>query len=631
MKKIFILLGSGITTLSATSFVVSCGDTESNENNQTKPVGSDPIIGNNKKSELVEKINLLAQINPEQYTKYKDDIKKNLTDQEIETLTGEINKIISSYETSFNSLQAQVKETQTWVNGLNLQKILFEAIKPEINKFTNYLTSISVKKINTISNEQIALFNKAILEKKTALIQAEEKIQNQITQLQTELTNEIANAKQQLQTLKQYSTAEFEPLQAELNGFEQTQNSVENLASLNELLNNIKSLIVKIEQKNSTFKTQQEELISSYNQLNTKVLELINQVKAWNATYASDKENEVGTLSNSIASESTTNIQKAISQLNQLQEELTQNITQHNSITQQITNLVEATKNGLLAQLDTSELNNLHTELSEYLKGITNLNIPNEELSKTLLELQQNIAKITAEKDAILTHDKEQKEEVAKLKQEIDLKIKNINSLLSQIRTYDKNYAAKNGKELNDLIANKTNTSTELNKQLAKLEYNLNSHMHERNNILNILKTTSMNNIKGYIKKFSLAKLYNTGTNSLLSEAENIQKLLEQDLNNKSLSELQVIQENYLKKVQKLEQDYQNLFAKATEIQNLALKLRGILEQKEKKHEILTEKETEIKSYIEKLPLGNIELLSSEDVDSTIQTLQQYQKELITK
>ncbi|WP_416755997.1 hypothetical protein ACM0IS_02920 [Mycoplasma aquilae ATCC BAA-1896] len=629
MKKIWILLNGSIAALATTSLVVSCGNPKAENTNPT-PEPDKPIIADNKKTELVAKINLLAQINPEEYEKYKDNIKKNLTDQEIETLTGEINKIISSYAASFNSLQAQVKEAQSWVDGLNLQKILFETLKPEINKFTNYLTSISVKKINTISNEQITLFNSGINKKKTALIQAKEEAEKQITKLQSELTNEIISAKEQLQTLKQYSIAEFETLQAELNGFEQTQNSVENLASLNALSDNIKSLIVKIEQKNSTYKTQKEQLIASYNQLNTKVLELIKQVKTWNVDYATTKENLVSTLSQNIANENIDNIQKANSQLNQLLEELNENIQQHNSISQKVTNLIQETKTGLLNTLDTDELKELHTKLSEYLNGITTLNIPNDKLAELLNHLQQTITEITAERDAILSHDKEEKEAIDKLKQQVSSKIQNINSFLIQIEKYDSAYAANIKKELNDLNVSNVDSSAELKMKLDKLvslDNIIIRYISDRNKILEILKTTSVNNINDYIKTFSRGKLYNTGQNNLLQQAKNIQEFLKQDFTTKSLSQLRDIRADYLNKIKMLEQDYQRLMNETEEIQSIALKLKNFLDQKAKL-EKLSEKENEIKTYIDNLPIGNIELLSGDSVVSTIQKLKEYETEL---
>ncbi|MFV8479939.1 hypothetical protein ACNQ2L_02990 [Mycoplasma sp. T193] len=629
MKKIWILLNGSIAALATTSLVVSCGNPKA-ENTNATPEPDKPIIADNKMTELVGKINLLAQINPEEYEKYKDNIKKNLTDQEIETLIDEINKIISSYDASFNSLQAQVKEAQSWVDGLNLQKILFETLKPEINKFTNYLTSISVKKINTISNEQIALFNSGINEKKTALIQIKEKAENQITQLQSELTIKITSAKEQLQTLKQYSIAEFETLQAKLNVFEQAQNSAENLASLNDLLDNIKSLIVKIEQKNSTYKTQKEELIASYNQLNTKVLELIKQVKTWDVDYATTKENLVSTLSQNIANESLDNIQKVNSQLNELLEELNENTQQHNSISQKVTNLIQETKTGLLNTLNTDELKELHTKLSDYLNGITTLNIPNDKLAELLKHLQQTITEVRAERDAILSRDKEEKEAIDKLKQQMNSKIENINSLLAEIDKYDKDYVANGKKELNNLIANNADSSAELKMKLDKLvilDNIINRYISDRNKILEILKTTSVNNINDYIKTFSRGKLYNTGQNSLLQQAKNIQEFLKQDFTTKSLSQLRDIQADYFNKIKTLEQDYQRLMNETEEIQAIALKLKNFLGQKAKSEE-LNEKENEIKAYIDSLPIGNIELLSGDSVVPTIQKLKEYETEL---
>ncbi|MFV8483877.1 hypothetical protein [Mycoplasma sp. Z473B] len=306
------------------------------------------------------------------------------------------------------------------------------------------------------------------------------------------------------------------------------------------------------------------------------------------------------------------------------------NIQQHKTIGQKVTNLIQETKTGLLNTLNTEELKELHTKLLEYLNGITTLDIPNDKLSELLNHLQLTITEVTAERDAILSRDKEEKETLDKLKQQMNSKIQNINSLLAEIDKYDKGYVANAKKELDNLIAKNVDSSTDLKMKLNKLvllENNIKKYISDRNKTLETLKTTSVNNINNYIRIFSNGKLYNTGENNLLSQAKNIQEFLKRDFTTKSLSQLRDIQADYLNKIKTLEQDYQRLMNETEEIQTLALKLKNFLDEKAKTGQ-LDETETQIKTYIDSLPIGNIALLSGDSVVSTIQKLKEYETQL---
>ncbi|MFV8418735.1 hypothetical protein [Mycoplasma sp. Sp33II] len=647
MKKIFSILSATSSVVVLSTVAASCSKQESSQpvtSPEATPAPAPmPKPSNQEDKQLQEfqaRVQILQYIDPTQYVKYSELLSKmkkgdSETRESLVLYLHEVNEIISDHERIVIRLQGQIGLAEKQIEDIKLIKILAFELNNAISQINVFLTEI--KKLNFAQSSIDVLKNKLTqLEQKiNEFTQAEQKVNTEITSETSKLNTDISLLQAQLESLEKTNPTEADKLKDRLKSeILNVKDNVSSLAQIKELIAKVKQLESEANNKVATPEEQKALKLATFNNLKDTVLDLIEQINQYDPNYATKLKGQITELDKDLSKATLKEIEGKLAILLQLQQEFNKYISIHNQLKNQIESILSTAKNDLLPSLDyaiyKTETNNIYKELNDYLSGITNLNLPNDDLNKLIEKTNNEIAKIKQQKEAITQDEIQRQKELKDLKSQAEANLNNIGQVTKEIEKYDNAYAQSIKDETSHIKEQlkefvPASTLKEIVKQLADILKPAQENLAARNSLLDKLKNTSQRNIETYIKKFTRV-LFTEGENSLLSQANKIKDLLNQDFTTKSLAQLRIIDDKYLEMFKEFENNYNTIMQQTDEIKTIALALKNILDQKDAKS--LTEKEQEIKQYIDSLPLGNIELLPGNNVISTLQKLKGYQAEL---
>ncbi|MFV8418420.1 hypothetical protein ACNQ21_02860 [Mycoplasma sp. VS299A] len=628
MKKIFnfILVSCVPTILSST--IIACNNTESStpEDKQMKL--------------LIDKIQLLEKVEPNQYQKYSKVIKEmtknnNKTLQEISTYIFEVEEIINQHQNLTSSITDKVNLINKMINNINAKPILAHELLGYVDQANKLISSIT--KLN-ISQTSIEILKNKLLSLNLKIEELDKQQQTAdilINENLNKLNSEINVVQAQLVALNKTRPQEAKILQSKLqNNVLHFKNSLNSIQKIKELLNTVKDLENQIQVTSMTPEELKNLELNTFSNLKKLALELITKIDLYDVDSSNKYSAQINQIADNLSSLGIEEIKERIEQLKQLMQECNEYLSIRSVVVKQIESILNNTRTNLLTSLNKDIYkngeNNLYSELIEYLDGVNNLNIPNNELIKLQKEISAQIEKVKIAKEKIDQEQLNKKKQLNTLRIMVDNQIESISRNLNKIQKYDNDYAIGIKGEINNLKDQSTNVISiiemnELVNRLTEIEQEIKQNLKDRNDLINTLSIQGKKEINNYANKIN-QPLFSSGSHNLLVRFNEIEKILSQNFNDKTLGQLRTIQTQYSEMFEDFKRSYKETLQEAENIKTIALDLKEKLNKKSANN--LNSKEKEIMQFINNLPLDHIEFLSGNSLISTLQKVQEYQAEL---
>ncbi|MFV8477536.1 hypothetical protein [Mycoplasma sp. VS410B] len=628
MKKIFnfILVSCVPTILSST--IIACNNTESStpEDKQMKL--------------LIDKIQLLEKVEPNQYQKYSKVIKEmtknnNKTLQEISTYIFEVEEIINQHQNLTSSITDKVNLINKMINNINAKPILAHELLGYVDQANKLISSIT--KLN-ISQTSIEILKNKLLSLNLKIEELDKQQQTAdilINENLNKLNSEIDVVQAQLVALNKTRPQEAKILQSKLqNNVLNFKNSLNSIQKIKELLNTVKDLENQIQVTSMTPEELKNLELNTFSNLKRLALELITKIDLYDVDSSNKYSAQINQIADNLSSLGIEEIKERIEQLKQLMQECNEYLSIRSVVVKQIESILNNTRTNLLTSLNKDIYkngeNNLYSELIEYLDGVNNLNIPNDELIKLQKEISDQIEKVKIAKEKIDQEQLNKEKQLNTLRIIVDNQIESISRILNKIQKYDNDYAIGIKGEINNLKDQSTNVISiiemnELVNRLTEIEQEIKQNLKDRNDLINTLSIQGKKEINNYANKIN-QPLFSSGSHNLLVRFNEIEKILSQNFNDKTLGQLRTIQTQYSEMFEDFKRSYKETLQEAENIKTIALDLKEKLNKKSANN--LNSKEKEIMQFINNLPLDHIEFLSGNSLISTLQKVQEYQAEL---
>ncbi|MFV8469557.1 hypothetical protein ACNQ17_01370 [Mycoplasma sp. Sp48II] len=628
MKKIFnfILVSCVPTILSST--IIACNNTESStpEDKQMKL--------------LIDKIQLLEKVEPNQYQKYSKVIKEmtknnNKTLQEISTYIFEVEEIINQHQNLTSSITDKVNLINKMINNINAKPILAHELLGYVDQANKLISSIT--KLN-ISQTSIEILKNKLLSLNLKIEELDKQQQTAdilINENLNKLNSEIDVVQAQLVALNKTRPQEAKILQSKLqNNVLHFKNSLNSIQKIKELLNTVKDLENQIQVTSMTPEELKNLEFNTFSNLKKLALELITKIDLYDVDSSNKYSAQINQIADNLSSLGIEEIKERIEQLKQLMQECNEYLSIRSVAVKQIESILNNARTNLLTSLNKDIYkngeNNLYSELIEYLDGVNNLNIPNNELIKLRKEISAQIEKVKIAKEKIDQEQLNKKKQLNTLRIMVDNQIESISRNLNKIQKYDNDYAIGIKGEINNLKDQSTNVISiiemnELVNRLTEIEQEIKQNLKDRNDLINTLSVQGKKEINNYANKIN-QPLFSSGSHNLLVRFNEIEKILSQNFNNKTLGQLRTIQTQYSEMFEDFKRSYKEILQEAENIKTIALDLKEKLNKKSANN--LNSKEKEIMQFINNLPLDHIEFLSGNSLISTLQKVQEYQAQL---
>ncbi|MFV8478893.1 hypothetical protein ACNQ13_00710 [Mycoplasma sp. VS428] len=628
MKKIFnfILVSCVPTILSST--IIACNNTESStpEDKQMKL--------------LIDKIQLLEKVEPNQYQKYSKVIKEmtknnNKTLQEISTYIFEVEEIINQHQNLTSSITDKVNLINKMINNINAKPILAHELLGYVDQANKLISSIT--KLN-ISQTSIEILKNKLLSLNLKIEELDKQQQTAdilINENLNKLNSEIDVVQAQLVALNKTRPQEAKILQSKLqNNVLHFKNSLNSIQKIKELLNTVKDLENQIQVTSMTPEELKNLEFNTFSNLKKLALELITKIDLYDVDSSNKYSAQINQIADNLSSLGIEEIKERIEQLKQLMQECNEYLSIRSVAVKQIESILNNARTNLLTSLNKDIYkngeNNLYSELIEYLDGVNNLNIPNNELIKLQKEISAQIEKVKIAKEKIDQEQLNKKKQLNTLRIMVDNQIESISRNLNKIQKYDNDYAIGIKGEINNLKDQSTNVISiiemnELVNRLTEIEQEIKQNLKDRNDLINTLSVQGKKEINNYANKIN-QPLFSSGSHNLLVRFNEIEKILSQNFNNKTLGQLRTIQTQYSEMFEDFKRSYKEILQEAENIKTIALDLKEKLNKKSANN--LNSKEKEIMQFINNLPLDHIEFLSGNSLISTLQKVQEYQAQL---
>ncbi|MFV8474840.1 coiled-coil domain-containing protein [Mycoplasma sp. Z631] len=628
MKKIFnfILVSCVPTILSFT--IIACNNTESStpEDKQMKL--------------LIDKIQLLEKVEPNQYQKYSKVIKEmtknnNKTLHEISTYIFEVEEIINQHQNLTSSITDKVNLINKMINNINAKPILAHELLGYVDQANKLISSIT--KLN-ISQTSIEILKNKLLSLNLKIEELDKQQQTAdilINENLNKLNSEIDVVQAQLVALNKTRPQEAKILQSKLqNNVLHFKNSLNSIQKIKELLNTVKDLENQIQVTSMTPEELKNLELNTFSNLKKLALELITKIDLYDVDSSNKYSAQINQIADNLSSLGIEEIKERIEQLKQLMQECNEYLSIRSVVVKQIESILNNARTNLLTSLNKDIYkngeNNLYSELIEYLDGVNNLNIPNNELIKLQKEISAQIEKVKIAKEKIDQEQLNKKKQLNTLRIMVDNQIESISRILNKIQRYDNDYAIGIKGEINNLKDQSTNVISiiemnELVNRLTEIEQEIKQNLKDRNDLINTLSIQGKKEINNYANKIN-QPLFSSGSHNLLVRFNEIEKILSQNFNDKTLGQLRTIQTQYSEMFEDFKRSYKETLQEAENIKTIALDLKEKLNKKSANN--LNSKEKEIMQFINNLPLDHIEFLSGNSLISTLQKVQEYQAEL---
>ncbi|MFV8434900.1 hypothetical protein ACNQ16_00985 [Mycoplasma sp. 3137] len=628
MKKIFnfILVSCVPTILSST--IIACNNTESStpEDKQMKL--------------LIDKIQLLEKVEPNQYQKYSKVIKEmtknnNKTLQEISTYIFEVEEIINQHQNLTSSITDKVNLINKMINNINAKPILAHELLGYVDHANKLISSIT--KLN-ISQTSIEILKNKLLSLNLKIEELDKQQQTAdilINENLNKLNSEIDVVQAQLVALNKTRPQEAKILQSKLqNNVLHFKNSLNSIQKIKELLNTVKDLENQIQVTSMTPEELKNLELNTFSNLKKLALELITKIDLYDVDSSNKYSAQINQIADNLSSLGIEEIKERIEQLKQLMQECNEYLSIRSVVVKQIESILNNTRTNLLTSLNKDIYkngeNNLYSKLIEYLDGVNNLNIPNDELIKLQKEISDQIEKVKIAKEKIDQEQLNKEKQLNTLRIMVDNQIESISRILNKIQKYDNDYAIGIKGEINNLKDQSTNVISiiemnELVNRLTEIEQEIKQNLKDRNDLINTLSIQGKKEINNYANKIN-QPLFSSGSHNLLVRFNEIEKILSQNFNDKTLGQLRTIQTQYSEMFEDFKRSYKETLQEAENIKTIALDLKEKLNKKSANN--LNSKEKEIMQFINNLPLDHIEFLSGNSLISTLQKVQEYQAQL---
>ncbi|MFV8467428.1 hypothetical protein [Mycoplasma sp. 46852] len=628
MKKIFnfILVSCVPTILSST--IIACNNTESStpEDKQMKL--------------LIDKIQLLEKVEPNQYQKYSKVIKEmtknnNKTLQEISTYIFEVEEIINQHQNLTSSITDKVNLINKMINNINAKPILAHELLGYVDQANKLISSIT--KLN-ISQTSIEILKNKLLSLNLKIEELDKQKQTAdilINENLNKLNSEIDVVQAQLVALNKTRPQEAKILQSKLqNNVLNFKNSLNSIQKIKELLNTVKDLENQIQVTSMTPEELKNLELNTFSNLKKLALELITKIDLYDVDSSNKYSAQINQIADNLSSLGIEEIKERIEQLKQLMQECNEYLSIRSVVVKQIESILNNARTNLLTSLNKDIYkngeNNLYSELIEYLDGVNNLNIPNDELIKLQKEISDQIEKVKIAKEKIDQEQLNKEKQLNTLRIIVDNQIESISRILNKIQKYDNDYAIGIKGEINNLKDQSTNVISiiemnELVNRLTEIEQEIKQNLKDRNDLINTLSIQGKKEINNYANKIN-QPLFSSGSHNLLVRFNEIEKILSQNFNDKTLGQLRTIQTQYSEMFEDFKRSYKETLQEAENIKTIALDLKEKLNKKSANN--LNSKEKEIMQFINNLPLDHIEFLSGNSLISTLQKVQEYQAQL---
>ncbi|WP_416741572.1 hypothetical protein ACM0LK_02700 [Mycoplasma sp. Z331B] len=628
MKKIFnfILVSCVPTILSST--IIACNNTESStpEDKQMKL--------------LIDKIQLLEKVEPNQYQKYSKVIKEmtknnNKTLQEISTYIFEVEEIINQHQNLTSSITDKVNLINKMINNINAKPILAHELLGYVDQANKLISSIT--KLN-ISQTSIEILKNKLLSLNLKIEELDKQQQTAdilINENLNKLNSEIDVVQAQLVALNKTRPQEAKILQSKLqNNVLHFKNSLNSIQKIKELLNTVKDLDNQIQVTSMTPEELKNLELNTFSNLKKLALELITKIDLYDVDSSNKYSAQINQIADNLSSLGIEEIKERIEQLKQLMQKCNEYLSIRSVAVKQIESILNNTRTNLLTSLNKDIYkngeNNLYSKLIEYLDGVNNLNIPNDELIKLQKEISDQIEKVKIAKEKIDQEQLNKEKQLNTLRIMVDNQIESISRILNKIQKYDNDYAIGIKGEINNLKDQSTNVISiiemnELVNRLTEIEQEIKQNLKDRNDLINTLSIQGKKEINNYANKIN-QPLFSSGSHNLLVRFNEIEKILSQNFNDKTLGQLRTIQTQYSEMFEDFKRSYKETLQEAENIKTIALDLKEKLNKKSANN--LNSKEKEIMQFINNLPLDHIEFLSGNSLISTLQKVQEYQAEL---
>ncbi|MFV8470897.1 hypothetical protein ACNQ1N_01565 [Mycoplasma sp. HF11B] len=628
MKKIFnfILVSCVPTILSST--IIACNNTESltPEDKQMKL--------------LIDKIQLLEKVEPNQYQKYSKVIKEmtknnNKTLQEISTYIFEVEEIINQHQNLTSSITDKVNLINKMINNINAKPILAHELLGYVDQANKLISSIT--KLN-ISQTSIEILKNKLLSLNLKIEELDKQQQTAdilINENLNKLNSEIDAVQAQLVALNKTRPQEAKILQSKLqNNVLNFKNSLNSIQKIKELLNTVKDLENQIQVTSMTPEELKNLELNTFSNLKKLALELITKIDLYDVDSSNKYSAQINQIADNLSSLGIEEIKERIEQLKQLMQECNEYLSIRSVLVKQIESILNNTRTNLLTSLNKDIYkngeNNLYSELIEYIDGVNNLNIPNDELIKLQKEISDQIEKVKIAKEKIDQEQLNKEKQLNTLRIIVDNQIESISRILNKIQKYDNDYAIGIKGEINNLKDQSTNVISiiemnELVNRLTEIEQEIKQNLKDRNDLINTLSIQGKKEINNYANKIN-QPLFSSGSHNLLVRFNEIEKILSQNFNDKTLGQLRTIQTQYSEMFEDFKRSYKETLQEAENIKTIALDLKEKLNKKSANN--LNSKEKEIMQFINNLPLDHIEFLSGNSLISTLQKVQEYQAQL---
>ncbi|MFV8477013.1 hypothetical protein ACNQ2I_00980 [Mycoplasma sp. Z355B] len=628
MKKIFnfILVSCVPTILSFT--IIACNNTESStpEDKQMKL--------------LIDKIQLLEKVEPNQYQKYSKVIKEmtknnNKTLHEISTYIFEVEEIINQHQNLTSSITDKVNLINKMINNINAKPILAHELLGYVDQANKLISSIT--KLN-ISQTSIEILKNKLLSLNLKIEELDKQKQTAdilINENLNKLNSEIDVVQAQLVALNKTRPQEAKILQSKLqNNVLNFKNSLNSIQKIKELLNTVKDLENQIQVTSMTPEELKNLELNTFSNLKKLALELITKIDLYDVDSSNKYSAQINQIADNLSSLGIEEIKERIEQLKQLMQECNEYLSIRSVVVKQIESILNNARTNLLTSLNKDIYkngeNNLYSELIEYLDGVNNLNIPNDELIKLQKEISDQIEKVKIAKEKIDQEQLNKEKQLNTLRIIVDNQIESISRILNKIQKYDNDYAIGIKGEINNLKDQSTNVISiiemnELVNRLTEIEQEIKQNLKDRNDLINTLSIQGKKEINNYANKIN-QPLFSSGSHNLLVRFNEIEKILSQNFNDKTLGQLRTIQTQYSEMFEDFKRSYKETLQEAENIKTIALDLKEKLNKKSANN--LNSKEKEIMQFINNLPLDHIEFLSGNSLISTLQKVQEYQAQL---
>ncbi|MFV8414152.1 hypothetical protein ACNQ2B_01775 [Mycoplasma sp. Z707] len=628
MKKIFnfILVSCVPTILNFT--IIACNNTESStpEDKQMKL--------------LIDKIQLLEKVEPNQYQKYSKVIKEmtknnNKTLQEISTYIFEVEEIINQHQNLTSSITDKVNLINKMINNINAKPILAHELLGYVDQANKLISSIT--KLN-ISQTSIEILKNKLLSLNLKIEELDKQQQTAdilINENLNKLNSEIDVVQAQLVALNKTRPQEAKILQSKLqNNVLNFKNSLNSIQKIKELLNTVKDLENQIQVTSMTPEELKNLELNTFSNLKKLALELITKIDLYDVDSSNKYSAQINQIADNLSSLGIEEIKERIEQLKQLMQECNEYLSIRSVVVKQIESILNNTRTNLLTSLNKDIYkngeNNLYSELIEYLDGVNNLNIPNDELIKLQKEISDQIEKVKIAKEKNDQEQLNKEKQLNTLRIMVDNQIESISRILNKIQKYDNDYAIGIKGEINNLKDQSTNVISiiemnELVNRLTEIEQEIKQNLKDRNDLINTLSIQGKKEINNYANKIN-QPLFSSGSHNLLVRFNEIEKILSQNFNDKTLGQLRTIQTQYSEMFEDFKRSYKETLQEAENIKTIALDLKEKLNKKSANN--LNSKEKEIMQFINNLPLDHIEFLSGNSLISTLQKVQEYQAQL---